>query len=117
MRPAAPIGADHVGAVTDRAEDKPVVLALHYLFVTDTDSQPVAVGLPHSEGKALPALSPLDARLHDGEFVARGLHGLDSMLIDQLDVLMLELFGELVARRVPNAEIVDEGKQALLMLA
>ena len=116
MRPAAAVGADHVGAVADRAEDEAVGLGLDDLLVADADGQPVAGGLPDLEGELLAALAALHSRLHDGELVPRDLVGLDRVLADQLDVGVLGLLGELVARRVPDPQVVDQLQDVLLVL-
>ena len=38
------------------------------------------------------------------------------MFVEQFDILVFQLLRELISRRVPNAEVVDQRQNALLML-
>lgn len=116
MRPASTVWADHVGSVTDWAKDKAIILRLDDLLVADSDSEPVAWRFFDHEGKLLAAFAALHSRLHYGELISRVLVGLDCVLAQQFDVNMLGLLCELVARRVPDLEIIDELQYIFLVL-
>lgn len=102
--------------MADRSKHKAVRLGLDDLLVANSDGQPVAGRFPDLEGELLAAVASLYSRLHDGKLVPAVLVSLDRILTDQLDVWMLGLLGELVARRVPDLEIVDQLQDIRLVL-